>query len=53
MIKTREADLVASTVEAWLGNPVSRVLLRWISRRTEKGSKLESALRKYVVSGSD
>ncbi|MEM3424360.1 MAG: radical SAM protein [Thermoproteota archaeon] len=48
MIKTREADLVASTLEAWLGNPVSRVLLRWISRRTEKGSKLESALRKYV-----
>jgi len=42
-----EADLVTNTVKAWLGNPVSRSLLRWISRRTEKGSRLESALKKY------
>ncbi|MEM3030094.1 MAG: radical SAM protein, partial [Thermoproteota archaeon] len=48
MIKTREADLVAKTVETWLGNPVSRRLLKWISRRTEKGSRLESALTKYT-----
>lgn len=44
----READLVASTVEAWLGNPFFRIILRWISRRTEKGSRLESVLKKYV-----
>ena len=43
-----EADLVAKTVNTWLGNPISRSLLRWVSKRTEKGSKLESALNKYV-----
>jgi hypothetical protein len=43
-----EADLVANTVEAWLGNPVSRSLLKWVSKRTEKGSKLESALERYI-----
>jgi radical SAM protein with 4Fe4S-binding SPASM domain len=43
-----EADLVANTVKTWLGNPISRSLLRWVSKRTEKGSKLESALKKYV-----
>jgi len=46
--RMNEADLVANTVKTWLGNPVSRSLLRWISKRTEKGSKLESALKKYV-----
>jgi len=43
-----EADIVVKAVEAWLGNPVSRGLLRWVSKRTEKGSKLEAALKKYV-----
>jgi sulfatase maturation enzyme AslB (radical SAM superfamily) len=43
-----EADLVANTVKTWLGNPVSRSLLRWVSKRNEKGSKLDSALKKYV-----
>jgi radical SAM protein with 4Fe4S-binding SPASM domain len=43
-----EADLVANTVKTWLGNPISRSLLRWVSKRTEKGSKLESALKKYI-----
>lgn len=43
-----EADLVANTVKTWLGNPISRSLLRWVSKRTEKGSKLECALKKYV-----
>ena len=32
----------------WLGNPISRILLKWVSKRTEKGSKLESALKKYI-----
>jgi radical SAM protein with 4Fe4S-binding SPASM domain len=43
-----EADLVANTVQTWLGNPISRSLLRWVSKRTENGSKLEIALRKYI-----
>ena len=43
-----EADLVANTVKTWLGNPISRSLLKWVSKRTEKGSKLESAIKKYV-----
>ena len=42
-----EADLVANTVSTWLGNPISRRLLKWISKRDEKGSKLEKVLRKY------
>jgi len=48
--KTRvnEADLVANTVEIWLGNPISRSLLKWVSKRTKNGSKLETALKKYV-----
>jgi len=43
-----EADLVANTVEIWLGNPISRSLLKWVSKRTKNGSKLETALKKYV-----
>ena len=43
-----EADFVADTVKTWLGNPISRSLLKWVSKRTEKGSRLEVALKKYV-----
>ena len=43
-----EADLVANTVQTWLGNPISRSLLRWVSKRTENGSKLEIALKKHI-----
>jgi radical SAM protein with 4Fe4S-binding SPASM domain len=43
-----EADLVANTVKTWLGNPISKSLLKWVSKRTENGSKLEVALKKYV-----
>jgi len=43
-----EADLVANTVQTWLGNPISRSLLKWASKRTENGSRLEVALKKYV-----
>jgi len=42
-----EADLVANTVKTWLGNPVSRRLLKWISKRKKGESKLEKALKKY------
>ncbi len=40
-----EADLVANTVKLWLGNPISRRLLRWVSKRNEGSSKLEVALK--------
>jgi len=43
-----DADLVANTVRTWLGNPMSRSLLRWVSKRTAKSSRLEVALKKYV-----
>ncbi len=44
-----EIDIVVSTVKRWLGNPISRFLLGWLSKRDEKeGSKLEKALRKYA-----
>jgi len=43
-----EADLVANTVKNWLGNPISRFLLRWIAKRKKGRSKLEIALKKYI-----
>jgi radical SAM protein with 4Fe4S-binding SPASM domain len=43
-----EADLVANTVKTWLGNPISTSLLKWVSKKTENGSKLEVALKKYI-----
>jgi hypothetical protein len=43
-----EADLVVNAVKTWLGNSVSRSLLKWVSKRTENSSKLEVALKKYV-----
>jgi len=35
-------------VKTWLGNPLSRRLLRWVPKRTERGSRLEAALKKYA-----
>jgi radical SAM protein with 4Fe4S-binding SPASM domain len=46
--KMNDADLVANTVRTWLGNPMSMSLLRWVSKRTAKSSRLEVALKKYV-----
>ena len=43
-----EADLVANTVTSWLGNPVSRSLLKWVSKRTKGRSKLDVALKHYI-----
>lgn len=43
-----EADLVAKTVENWLGNPFSRLLLRWVTKRKNNESRLEKILRKYA-----
>ncbi|MEM5793959.1 MAG: radical SAM protein [Candidatus Aenigmatarchaeota archaeon] len=43
-----EADLVAKSVEKWLGNPVSRFLLKWIAKRENGESRLDKILRKYA-----
>jgi len=43
-----EADMVASVVNTWLGNPLSRSMLRWVSKRDERGSKLDRALKRYA-----
>jgi len=46
--KISEADFVSNMVRTWLGNPISRGLLRYVSKRNENGSKIELAMRKYV-----
>jgi len=46
--KISGADLVAVTVKAWLGNPISRQLLKWVSVRNEDGSRLDLALQNYT-----
>ncbi len=46
MSKRHEA--VAGTVERWLGNPISRALLRLATGQTGHGSRLDLALRKYI-----
>ena len=46
--KIHEADLVTSTVRTWLGNPISRNLLKWISVRDKNGSRLDLALKNYT-----
>lgn len=46
--KVSETEFVAYTVEKWLGNRVSRALLKSTLKRDENGeSNLEKALRKY------
>jgi radical SAM protein with 4Fe4S-binding SPASM domain len=41
-----EADMVASVVKAWVGNPVSRIFLRWVS--AEGSGRLDRTLKKYA-----
>lgn len=43
-----EADMVASIVNTWLGNPFSRLMLRWVSKRGKNGSRLDGALKRYA-----
>jgi radical SAM protein with 4Fe4S-binding SPASM domain len=43
-----EADVVANTVNKWLGNPFSRLMLRVVSGRGRHGNRLELALRNYI-----
>lgn len=41
-------DVVAGTVQAWLGNLASRTLLKLVTGRTEHGNRLDLALRDYL-----
>lgn len=43
-----EIDMVAGMVNKWLGNPFSRFMLRWVSKRGPNGSRLDVALKKYA-----
>ncbi|NIO22693.1 MAG: radical SAM protein [Candidatus Aenigmarchaeota archaeon] len=46
-LDTRDPNLVANTVKVWLGNPVSRGLLKFACGKTNNGdNRLELALRK-------
>lgn len=42
------AALVERTVKTWLGNPISRALLKWVSKRENGKSRLERCLEKYA-----
>ncbi|KXB03463.1 hypothetical protein AKJ47_02190 [candidate division MSBL1 archaeon SCGC-AAA261G05] len=44
----RRDEAVAGTVQRWLGNPLSRALLRLVTGRTEHGNRLNIALKKYA-----
>ena len=43
-----DAEMVAKTVNRWLGNPISRSFLRLAAGDTEEGPRLETLLRKYI-----
>ncbi|NIO19737.1 MAG: radical SAM protein [Candidatus Aenigmarchaeota archaeon] len=46
-LDTRDPHLVANTVKVWLGNPVSRGLLRFVCGKSKNGeNRLELALKK-------
>jgi len=47
-IKPGEVDSVAKTVETWLGNPLSRSLLKFVSGKGKSGPRLDTALKKYT-----
>lgn len=49
-VENRE-EAVAGTVERWLGNPISRKLLKFITGRTEHGNRLNIALKDYANDG--
>ncbi|UCD07107.1 MAG: hypothetical protein JSW41_04735, partial [Candidatus Aenigmatarchaeota archaeon] len=43
-----ETDMVASMVNTWLGNPFSRLMLRWVSKKGKNGRRLNNALKRYA-----
>jgi radical SAM protein with 4Fe4S-binding SPASM domain len=43
-----EAELVANTVNKWIGNPVSRSMLKWLSARSGGHSRMDMMLSRYT-----
>ncbi|MEM5883038.1 MAG: radical SAM protein [Candidatus Aenigmatarchaeota archaeon] len=42
----QEADILAKSVEKWLGNPILRLFIKWVAKRENGESRLEKILRK-------
>jgi radical SAM protein with 4Fe4S-binding SPASM domain len=43
-----EADTIVNIVNRWLGNPFSRLMLGWVSKRGNNGVRLDNALKRYA-----
>jgi len=43
-----KAEEMAGLIERWLGNPISKALLKFCTHRCECGRRIELALRKYA-----
>jgi radical SAM protein with 4Fe4S-binding SPASM domain len=43
-----EAELVVNTVNKWVGNPVSRSMLKWLSGKSHGHSRLNMILSRYT-----
>jgi radical SAM protein with 4Fe4S-binding SPASM domain len=43
-----DAEAVAKTVQSWLGNPLSRAMIKFVSGKGTNGNRLENGLKKYA-----
>jgi len=48
LIDPEDAEAVAKTVQIWLGNPLSRAFLRFVSGEGKNGNRLDLGLKKYA-----
>ena len=46
-----DAGAVAKTVQAWLGNPISRGLIKFVSGTGKNGNRLDLGLKKRIRKG--
>jgi len=46
--KTNEAHAMANLIEKWLGNPLSKSLIRFCTKRDRCGRRIDIALRDYI-----
>ncbi|MCQ8898369.1 MAG: radical SAM protein [Hadesarchaea archaeon] len=44
----RREDFIVGSVQRWLGNPLTRFLLRFVTGESRGGSRLDLAIRRYV-----
>ncbi len=52
-MEQNDAELMAEYIEQWLGNPISRRLLKFLTKRCPKdGRRAENALKAYAVGKS-